>query len=217
MGFNCRRCGACCNSYWITMLPGERAAMARELKISEKQFTDKYSILLLQLFPAPLMKQKALLVPAKKLPKKIFSKIKKQLKEPPECFVALPSIAFKRGKGVCVLFDRKKSACLVHGSKPGQCTLFPFISLGEEPDFCSLYGFCAGLKNWQGAPAGWKERVAAHYANFSKYLESVQENGFRRVWGHWPKSGMLLLKNKECCKISKKDFFAIISLFPQDC
>ncbi len=211
MAFSCTCCGACCRTYWITMLPRERAAMAAELKISVQDFSSKYCQLLLQFFPVSVP-QKALFVAEGDLPKKIQRKIKSKTTESAAGFIALPSIALKRKKEVCILLG-KNNACLVHSSKPRQCSLFPFISLSEQPDFLLLYGFCDGLKKQNLAPKGWRSAVESHYADFSKYFRSVQEKGFKNVWGFWPKKGTLLLKNKNVCSVTEKDFFETISRF----
>jgi len=212
MVFSCKRCGACCRGYWITILPSERVAMAKELGISEKQFTEKFTQLLLQLFPAPASLQKGLVVSADELPKKVLKKLEKKFGVPQSSFIVLPSIALKRRNNVCVLLG-KESRCAAHNSKPGQCSLFPFISLAENPDFVSLYGFCAGLMAKGIAPRDWKEKVLKHQLDFSNHFKGISEKGFSKEWKFWPKKGVVLLKTEKICSVSEKEFFKAIEKF----
>ncbi len=212
MVFSCKRCGACCRTYWITILPRERAAMAKELGIGEKEFTQKYGQLLLQLFPAPADLKKGLVVSAEELPKKVLKKLEKKFGTPRSSFIVLPSIALKRRNGVCILLG-KENNCVVHDSKPGQCSLFPFISMAENPDFLGLYGFCNGLKEKGTAQSDWKEKVLKHQKDFSDHFKEINEKGFKRIWEFWPKKGVVLLKTQKICSIGEKGFFKAIKRF----
>jgi Fe-S-cluster containining protein len=187
------------------MLPRELSAIAKKLKLSNKQFSEKYCQLLIQLFPAPETKN-SLFLPTTALPKRIQKKIQSNQNEQAFGFLALPSIALKRNKKNCIILD-KKGYCLVHKQKPKQCSLFPFISLQEKPDFAKLYSFCNGLQSCNEQPKGWKKKVEAHYENFSKYFETVKQKSFKKTWLFWPKTGTILLKNKKLCSISEKEFF----------
>lgn len=211
MVFSCNRCAKCCREYWITILPRERKVMAQELGIAEKEFSKKYCQLLLQLFPLSEEK-KGLFVSTEKLPKKIYNNMKKRPDQLPVGFLVLPSIALKRKKNACAMLDARNN-CLVHDSKPGQCNLFPFISMAEAPDFLELYGFCNGLRAEKTAPKDRKQKVLEHQTDFSNHFKEINKKGFAHVWGFWPKKGVVLLKTQKICSINEKEFFKTIKKF----
>ncbi len=167
---------------------------------------------MLQLFPVSQEQKNGLFVSTEDFPKKLLKKILKKTNEKPAGFIVLPSIALNRKKESCILLG-KNNVCIAHSSKPRQCSLFPFISLSEQPDFLLLYGFCFGLKDSCRAPNGWRTAVEEHYIVFSKYFEEIKKQGFKKTWGFFPKKGIVLLKNKKACEISQKEFFEIIGCF----
>lgn len=186
--------------------------MAKAIGLSEKHFSEKYCQLLLQLFPAPTSIQKGLVISPEELPSKVLKKLEKKAGKANCSFIALPSIALKRRGKSCVLLG-KENDCKVHDSKPGQCSLFPFISTAEKPDFLALYGFCSGLKAEKNPPKDWQKKVFLHQKNFSDHFKEINEKGFSAIWGYWPKKGIVLLKDRKICPIGEKEFFNAIKKF----
>jgi len=137
--FNCERCGACCNRYWITILPEELKRGANMLKIPEKEFVEKYTSLFLQLFPASY-KENTLEIFNEFISKWVSEKIKDHLGYLPNHFLILPILALKRNEDTCVFYDAEKG-CLVHEAKPKQCDLFPFIALDGKTNFNEIYPY----------------------------------------------------------------------------
>lgn len=207
MSFKCERCGACCKRYWITVLPGEIKKQAKLLKISKKEFIERYTILYLQLFPTQY-KENTLEVFNEIVPKKIALRIERHLGYLPEYFLILPILAFKRN-GCCIFFDKKDKACKIYNARPKQCELFPFISLDEEPNFLLLYPFCKGLKL---NPAG-KNAGKEHYRQIVNYFDSVRKKGFSKLWKRTPKEGIALFRDNKVCNIGREEFFQCIAPF----
>ena len=207
MAFECKRCGKCCKTYYITVLPEELKRQAEFLKISEKEFIGKYTQLYLQLFPMfdDIGKLK---IPSEKIPEKFRKKIIAHKGFLAPYFLALPSIAFKRRGKACIFYDEKNKGCKIHALKPEQCGFFPLLAGTENPDFKKIYPFCEGLK--LGNEKYLPDKTELHYKKISGYFDRVGEKGFERVWKHWPKKGILAYKDKLAGKISEKKFFKII-------
>lgn len=204
MAFECLRCGNCCKQYYITLLPAERDRVARALKQTVQQFTQKYTILHLQLFPLN-SPEGNLKIPASKIPEKFLKKINSNS----PYFLTLPHIALKRNSGICIFYDEKSKSCKIHNSKPEQCNIFPLLTTAENPDWKKLHPFCEGLKasNENFKP----DKGEKHYKKISAYFDGISGKGFKEVWAHWPTEGILALKDKKIAKISEEDFFEIIS------
>ncbi|MDD5148041.1 MAG: YkgJ family cysteine cluster protein, partial [Candidatus ainarchaeum sp.] len=198
-------CSECCRRYWITVLPAELKKQARLMHLSEKKFIEKYCVLHLNLFPVTVP-GKSLVVPSVFLPKKIASRLKRHFEPLPSHFIALPSIAFKRGKkGACIFLSN--NLCKIYSARPRQCALFPFISI-EKTDLALEYPFCPALKQ-KRMPAK-KLLEKAQLLNVSRYFESVAKKGFEKVWPALPSKAVLCLENNFLCGISKKDFLKIL-------
>ncbi len=208
MPFNCEKCGECCRRYWITVLPDELEKEAGFLKIPVREFVNKYTRLYLRLFPMQSEHRKhGLVISSALLPKKVARKAEHILYALPDFFLALPTLAFKRRGKTCIFFDEKKG-CEIQEVKPEQCSLFPEISMSGTP-LKELYPFCLGLKINGGKRKTELEKN--HYQNVFGYFERVGEEGFKKVWKHWPKEGIAVLKGKKLGDISGKEFFEAIS------
>ena len=220
-GFECLRCGTCCCSYYIVSLPHEVEKQASLLGIPEKDFIRGKMQLYLQLFPAKASGGK-INVMAEGIPKKILKKITARLGFRPENFIALPMLCFeRRKKGECIFYS-SGSGCLIYSARPEECRLFPFISMGKNPDFRKIYGFCKGLQETgAGAIKGqgvcevtgfkWDYWAAQkHFNETARYLGEARSKGFKEIWKIWPLKGVCLLEGKFLCKISEKDFFGAV-------
>lgn len=207
MAFECLRCGNCCSQYYITVLPEERDKEAEYLNVGVQEFTQKYTILYLQLFPSDYPKGD-LKIPSSKLPKKFQKKIIAHKGFLAPYFMALPCIAFKRIDKKCIFYDSKNKECKIHSCKPEQCNLFPLLTTAENPDWKELYPFCEGLKlsREQHLP----NKGEPHYKKISDYFGTVGKEGFKSFWNYWPSSGVLAYKDKLVGKITEKEFFSII-------
>ncbi|MFH1587176.1 MAG: YkgJ family cysteine cluster protein [Candidatus Diapherotrites archaeon] len=209
--FACERCGACCRRYWVTILPEELNRGANMLKIPEKEFVEKYTRLFLQIFPTDY-RENSLEIFNEFLPKWASKKIENQLGYLPQHFLVLPTLVLKRNGNDCVFYSGE-NGCKIHGEKPKQCGLFPFISLDGKKDFENVYLFCPGLKKQANSKKGWKNLGDLHYNEIKDYFESVKKKGFLKMWNYLPEEGLILLKNKIVGEISQKEFLKSIEPF----
>ncbi len=200
-------CTSCCEKYWITILPEEAEAEADFLGISLKDFLEKHCILCLQLFPFPTA-DSVLSLPEKFFPKKIREKIEKETGA--QCFLAMPSIAFRKPENKCVFLE--KGLCKIYFIRPKQCELFPFISLNGETNFAEKYPFCKALSSAKFEESFLHES-SRHYLKVSEHFNEIEKKGFERIWKSVPNKGIVLFKDKFLAKISKKEFFAILQKF----
>lgn len=200
-------CVACCEKYWITVLPEEAENAAVLLGLSLRDFLQKYCVLCIQLFPFPLMGSK-LFLSKNFLPKKVSKKLEKETDA--VYFLALPSIALKRSKKGCVFL--KNGLCGIYNARPKQCELFPFISLNGEKNFAEKYPFCRALFAAKFEKKFLKESFR-HYAKVRSHFNEVGKKGFENALKSFPKSGIVLFKDKFVCRVSEKAFFKILKSF----
>lgn len=198
MDFKCTQCNECCKRYWITLLPQELKKAAEFLNLSEEEFIEKHTQLYIQLYPLAY-REHALVYSSSFLPRKICEKIENHLNYLPESFLVMPMLALKRNEKICTLLIERKG-CKIHEVKPTQCTLFPFLSLEEKPNFRELYTYCEGLKN---SDKDSKEHYSdEHYSAIKAYFKNVKEKGFAAQWKSLPEKGLVVFKGLEVCEIA---------------
>jgi len=212
LNFECQRCGECCKRYYIISLPKEVEAQARFKKLGREEFIQNHMQLFLQLFPSEYNKEK-IMVSSSLIPKKILEKIEGHLGKIPDFFIALPMLVFKRREnGACTFYDEKNSGCTIYGVRPAECRMFPFISDKKTEDYASLYPFCEGLKH-TSSDRSYVDLSFIHFNEVSRYFSEVQEKGFSKIWGTWPKEGVCLFTDKLVGPINEKEFFEAIEPF----
>ena len=210
MGFQCQQCLACCQKYWITVLPQEASQEAEFLNLPLKTFINDYCQLYLQLFPAGAG-QKGLTIPASFVPQRIKEELEQKGFALTNNFMVLPWLAFKRIKDNCIFLETQTALCIIHPVRPKQCALFPFISLKEnEKDFQKLYPFCVGLKT--GFMDTKKER-AEQLERVKAYFAKVKEKGFTQVWPLLPQKGKLFFKDELVTDLTQEEFLQLIKPF----
>ena len=192
--FSCLKCGACCNTYWIYLLPSEAEKMSVKLNLSLKKFLSKYCVLALNFFPVEQKGKLTLSV------NDLSKKLSKSLIKSPKYFV-LPLIVLKRDKTKCIFLDSKNN-CSIYNERPLQCTLFPVIGLQKKEVNELDYKFCASLK--KSSFAIDNELNQKYYSAFKTYGDAVKEKGFFKIWqeSDLPENSICLQKNEFISKIS---------------
>ena len=212
LNFECRRCGECCKRYYIISLPEEVEVQAKFKGLSKEEFIEKHMQLFLQFFPAEYSKEK-IMVSSSMVPRRILEKLEGHLGKVPDFFIALPMLVFKRREnGSCTFYDEQNSGCTIYPQRPAECRMFPFISDKKVEDYASLYPFCHGLKQGS-ADRSYVDLSHLHFAQVSEYFGKVQEKGFSKIWGTWPKEGVCLFTDKLVGPIAEKEFFDAIEPF----
>jgi len=171
---------------------------------------EKYTRLFLQIFPANY-KENSLEIFNEFLPKWASVKIENHLGYLPSHFLILPTLALKRNGDDCIFYGG--NGCKIHGEKPKQCDLFPFIALEEKTSFENIYPYCPGLKKQANSKQGWKNKGELHYNEIKDYFESVRKDGFLKIRNNVPEEGILIMKNKIVGELSKKEFLKSIEPF----
>jgi len=202
--FKCARCAKCCQTYWITLLPEEAKGLSKFLKVSSEKFLKEDCVLFLQAFPMQKRDfSNPLVISRKKFSGKIGARLSR--KSSANFFLCLPSIALRREKKNCIMLS-KRLDCKVHSKRPGQCRLFPLISLDSKTGLKKAYSFCKGLKGIESIDL--RENLK-HYRKVKAYFEGVKKKGFQKAWKQFPGKGVLLLGKEKICGISQKEFFRL--------
>ncbi|MEK6958999.1 MAG: YkgJ family cysteine cluster protein [archaeon] len=196
----CLSCGECCKRYWITILPSESKAIAKTLKISEKDFLEKHCIFQAKLFPKST--PGVLTYPSTFFPRRVYNMIRHEMPGVSESFFIVQQIVLKReeagGKKICNFLD-SQNYCAIYKVRPKPCDLFPFIAM---PDIRESYPFC-GLfkKTFKDTSKDSKK----YYALIQAYFKQVDKKGLGGVWKNLPKKGLLFLGDKELGEISLEE------------
>ncbi len=207
--FECQRCGECCKRYYIISLPEEVEAQAKFKGLSREKFIEKHMQLFLQFFPSDYSKEK-LMVSSSLIPRNILEKLEAHLGRTPDFFIALPMLVFKRREnGSCTFYDEENRGCTIYSERPMECRLFPFISDKKVQNYAELYPFCKGLQQ-AGSNVSFVDNSKMHFGEVSKYFREVQEKGFSKIWGVWPKEGVCLFTDKLVGPITESEFFGTI-------
>ena len=197
LDFKCQHCGECCRRYYIISLPREIEGQAKFLGMEKSEFLEKKAQLFLRIFPSGHTTEKSV-VSSALIPKKFSEIIEGHLGYAPEFFIVIPMVAFLRKEnGECQFYEKEKG-CTIYPARPLECRLFPFIPDRKVTDYSKAYPFCHGL----------------HFTQIADYCALVKEKGFSKVWGTWPKKGILLLEDKLVGKsLTDKEFFDCIAPF----
>lgn len=202
--FKCARCAECCKRYWITILPEEARAIAELLGISVKKFLENHCMLFLQAFPASPDFSNPLVKGISKCPSGLRKKLEK--KTSADYFLCLPGIALKRDGLECSMLS-KGFECKIHSRRPGQCRLFPLISMNSNADLKKAYSFCKGLEGFEKPLSAESKR---HYRKVKAYFEKLKLKKFKALWPAIPSGGILVLDREKVCNITAKQFFQAV-------
>jgi Fe-S-cluster containining protein len=203
----CSKCQKCCKKYNITLLLEESERISKKMNLKEEKFIQNYCDLTLQFFPT-FNSKNYFVIKKTKLPKKIQEKLKKHSKS--KYFFVLPNISLKNNKK-CVFL--KDGLCEINSVKPGQCKLFPFISLKKETSFWKKYPFCELLKDGFKPEKGFEKKSEKHYKKVKEYFELIKEKGFDSIWKILPEKGNAFFKDEKLCAISQSAFLELTKTF----
>ncbi|MDP6670533.1 MAG: YkgJ family cysteine cluster protein, partial [archaeon] len=198
-------CDECCKRYWITLLPEDANKIAKELKVSLKDFLEKECFLIAHIYPKN-SKSDGLTINSKFLPSKLAEFVGKEMQPVPSHFLVLPAVTLKRdSKGECVFLSKGK--CKIYPSAPPICKLFPVVALSRR-SLKDIYPFCkAMLGSDAGDKTGELDREQRELV--SKYFESIKEQGFSNIWKHLPLKAVVLIEGKKELFISKEEFLQL--------
>lgn len=215
----CLECGECCKRYWITILPTEAIKLAAELKITKKEFLEKYCMLNVKIYPKST--QGILTYPSVFFPEKIINLIKKKSFSIPTSFFIVPQIVLKREevltqtffnnqvkrekRNACIFIDAK-NACAVYTTRPAPCRLFPFIAM---PDLREQYPFC---KLYQKTSKNLSIESKTYYGKIQDYFKEVDKKSFLGLWRFAPKKGTLFFSDSELGEITLEE---LITMMPK--
>lgn len=191
----------CCKRWWITLLPGELERAADFSRIPGRRFVEEKCVLYAELFPMGEREQ-GIVVYNELLPKGIAEKVRECFGFLPDFFLALPFIALKRIEGNCVFLD-SANLCSIYAVRPGQCRLFPSISLEESDKPGELYRFC-GLA---GSAEGGLD--SGHMKRVRDYFSEVGGCGFSKTWHFLPGRGIVKIRS-DSFEVSREDFLALL-------
>ena len=199
-------CDECCRRYWITLLPEEAKRISKETKVSLKDFLEGNCVLIAHIYPKR-GEPDGLTINSELLPRKLSEFVGKEMLPVPQHFLVLPSLALKRNSsGECVFLSGEK--CKIHSSAPTICKLFPFVALSKRP-LKDLYPFCKAVQ--QKALVGKTgELDKGQRARVDQYFDSIEEQGFTKLWKHLPSKAVVLLEGEKELFISKKEFLQLI-------
>jgi Fe-S-cluster containining protein len=200
----CLSCGECCKRYYITLLKddgGQR--ISKKLKLSKKNFLEKYCELHVKIFPKTT--KGILTFPTVFFPQAIGEKIKNVLGYSPESFFVLPQIVLKRNEGSCT-FLRNDNSCVVYSARPEPCKLFPFIVL---PGYRESYPFC---ELFQKTNKDYSKKSSSYYKKVKKYFKEIDRKGFTSYWKTPPLSGKIFLNETLIGEINLKELELMLSL-----
>ena len=212
----CLECGECCKRYWITLLPNELTKLANELKVTKKEFLEKYCMLNVKIYPKST--QGVLTYPSTFFPKEIINLIKKNKFQIADSFFIVPQIVLKREEVVtqtffnnqvkrekrnaCIFIDAK-NCCKAYEARPTPCRLFPFIAM---PDLREQYPFC---KLYQSTQKNLSIESKTYYTKVQDYFKEIDKKSFLSVWHYPPKKGLIFFSDSELGEISLEELITM--------
>jgi len=213
MHIDCQALGClkCCQTYWISLLPKEAENIAKSQRLSLSEFLQKNCLLDLQVFPAN--KPAALTIPVRFFSETAQQKIQEYFGRFPPYLMALPGVVLQREKnGNCVFLDSKTGLCKTYETRPGQCRLFPFISIDNEPLHHS-YPFCRYLENQKPLENPFRKDQSRHFEAVTDYFDAITVKGFDSVWTAYPKKGIVRLGGKVIDHLNENQFKKLLKRF----
>ncbi len=199
-------CDECCRRYWITLFPEGAKRIAEEIKGPLKKFIEKSCVLIAHIYPKH-GKPDGLTINSELLPRRLADFAGKEMQAVPPHFLVLPSLALKRNSsGECVFLSGGK--CRIHSSAPAICKLFPFVALSKRP-LKELYPFCKAVHG-KAPESKTGELDKKQRARVNKYFDSVEEQGFTKLWKRLPTKAVVLLEGEKDLFISKREFLQLI-------
>jgi len=181
-------------------LPFELEKAVSFTNMDRNFFIQKKCVLFAELIP--LNEKKAgIVVFSGLLPKSISDKLKEEMGKVPDFFMALPYFAFDKNEACTFLTD--ENLCGIYGARPKQCSLFPVLSLDKETPLSEQYNFC------ELAKSGKPELDEEHLNATKHYFNSVEGNGFSKVWFSLPKKAIVKIGEKEF-EVSREDFLGLL-------
>lgn len=203
----CQKCGECCKRYAISVLPHELPRQAKFFNLSEEEFTNIYTRLLVQIMPFS-SGEHPLALHVNMIPKPLWEKLKSAGFSSDYAMV-LPMLGFRK-KEYCVFFNPETFGCSMHVVKPAQCTLFPFTSINENEDYSKAYDFCELSKITSPTKYTTIEQRGQRL-NMKKYFDAVAKSGLSKVWKNLPSEGDVIFNGKKIADISLSELNQLLT------